>query len=271
MLMLVIILALPCYSLAAFLTNIPTSSSWIPSSTSPATALVTASSSPPTLNALRPRDRVDTCGFVSGDIASPMTCSAGYTCSSVGLVMDIMACCNKVTCTDDPRTCIPHLGTDCPDTSECSEIYTSVLYCSQAAPACVTYQRITSVGDPNSLVCYACGNASTQIVALVTPTNALATPTSIDGGGISAPFSSASPSISTPSSDGGGGNDGGVPSENNKIIRIAPFAVVPLAALGIWYMWKRWRTARARYDLHRQKQQWHHRSQQWLQVTVIRP
>jgi hypothetical protein len=35
------------------------------------------------------------------------------------------------------------------------------------------------------------------------------------------------------------------------VIRIAPFAVVPLAALGIWYMWKRWRTARARYDPNR--------------------
>jgi hypothetical protein len=242
MLMLVIISIFPYRSF-----QIVFKSSWTPSTLSPADPLITALSPAP--NNLRAR-AIDTCAFISGDIASPMTCGSGFTCSSAGLGFFHMACCNGVTCTDDARTCIPHLGTACADTAICSEVYTTVLYCSQAAPACVTYQRIDSVGAADGLTSYACGATATQIIALITPTNAGSgdtLPTSTFEGGISGSPSGSitfaisatastatefsSPSASTTSNDGGG--DG--LTKNNKITIGITIAGTLLVALGVWY------------------------------------
>lgn len=44
------------------------------------------------------RRDMSTCGFVSGDAASPLTCGAGYNCATQLGDINAFACCNDVEC-----------------------------------------------------------------------------------------------------------------------------------------------------------------------------
>lgn len=75
------------------------------------------------------RGDVSTCGFVSGDANSPLTCPTSYSCTST--VQDLIgwACCNQIQCAGNYRTCVNYGAQLCNglDNADCSSIYTSIL------------------------------------------------------------------------------------------------------------------------------------------------
>ncbi|PNS20537.1 hypothetical protein CAC42_5987 [Sphaceloma murrayae] len=168
---------------------------------SPQTALVPSRTVPGTLATITapPQTHADlikrapfTCGFVSGNPSSALTCPSGYTChetSGVGILR--FTCCNQVNCLDDYSLCNDWGSSGCAqvplDAALCSSIYGSILTwyislqdlsklawltrgSSEAAPKCRQYVRSSSLGDHPAYVSLTCGLEARDIPVLVTAT-----------------------------------------------------------------------------------------------------
>lgn len=161
-------------------------------SASPSTSLSLSLSSADALitqpAVLLPR-AIATCGYISGNPASPLTCPAGYNCIST--VQDVVgwACCDAIQCLGNYRTCADFGAGLCGgfalDGAQCSSIYTSILSCSDAAaPSCFLYARSTALGDQEIRYSYGCGASGGTVLALATTTG--------PGGGVVAAATSSS-------------------------------------------------------------------------------
>lgn len=164
------------------------------------------------VNSLFARGDVSTCGFVSGDVKSPLTCPTSYSCTSTVQDMIGWACCDQIQCAGNYRICADYGAQLCAgglDASDCSSIYTSILSCSSAAPSCFSYARSLSLGAVSTYFSLACGQTSGTVLALQTflggNSPAAGTAASSTAPGQSSPFSTASnvgssPTESSPSS-----------------------------------------------------------------------
>ncbi|MCJ1462747.1 hypothetical protein MMC07_001350 [Pseudocyphellaria aurata] len=118
------------------------------------------------------RGNVATCGYVSGNAASPLTCPPSYMCTSTNLYSPAWGCCDQIQCQGNYNVCQDYGDNLCknlPDDT-CSSIYTSILKCSSAAPYCFYYARSRSVGDMSTELSLACGKASETVLALISTT-----------------------------------------------------------------------------------------------------
>jgi hypothetical protein len=119
---------------------------------------------------------IATCGYISGNGAYPLTCPAGYSCTST--IQDLVgwACCNQIQCVGNYVTCANYGAGICGgnlDVAACSSIYTSILSCSDsAAPSCFVYARSTHIGDFETAYSYGCGASGGTVLALATTTDA---------------------------------------------------------------------------------------------------
>ncbi|MCJ1469162.1 hypothetical protein MMC07_007795 [Pseudocyphellaria aurata] len=118
------------------------------------------------------RDSAATCGYVSGNAASPLTCPPSYMCSSTILNAPSWGCCDQIQCQGNYHVCQDYGGNLCKNLGDdtCSRIYTSILKCSSAAPYCFVYARSRSVGDFWTEFSLACGKASGTVLALISTT-----------------------------------------------------------------------------------------------------
>lgn len=147
------------------------------------------------------RGDVATCGFVSGDAKSPLTCPTSYSCTST--VQDLIgwACCDQIQCAGNYYTCVDYGAQLCDDDlgdAACSSIYTSILSCSSAAPSCFSYARSLSLGAESTYYSLACGQTSGTVLALQTSLGAKS-PAAVTGASSTA-FGQASPTSSAGSS-----------------------------------------------------------------------
>ncbi|WPH02327.1 Hypothetical protein R9X50_00519000 [Acrodontium crateriforme] len=116
---------------------------------------------------------LDTCGWISGNSASPIACPAGYSCQAN--ILGRFACCNAIQCSADWFTCQAHdQAPICGglDQSICSSIFTSILTCGSEAPFCVTYQLSSSLDAATTINSLGCATTSGPILVLGSITNA---------------------------------------------------------------------------------------------------
>jgi len=152
---------------------------------------------------------IATCGYISGNGAYPLTCPAGFSCTSTIQDLDGWACCNQIQCVGNYATCADYgapLCADGLDASACSDIYTSILSCSDsAAPSCLLYARSTHIGDMETAYSYGCGANGGTVLALATTTttddrgDSAAASTTTDDGGDGAAASTSTNGKLTPS------------------------------------------------------------------------
>lgn len=204
----------------------------------PALALITPA---PAVDyqAIFARDKIATCGYISGKAASPLTCPQSYMCTSTMFGAG-WGCCDQIQCKGNYHVCVDYGGNQCPglDDDTCSSIYTSILKCSSADPSCIKYARSKSVGDFTTEFSLGCGKSSETILALITPVsgqggdNAAAT---------SSPGGSAQATNSPSNADGGNSNNSSNKSNKLSVGEIAgivsPIVGVIVAVVIGW--WKR--------------------------------
>ncbi|MCJ1348701.1 hypothetical protein MMC31_006934 [Peltigera leucophlebia] len=134
------------------------------------------------------RANIATCGYISGNAASPLTCPESYMCSSTVLYAGAgWGCCDQIQCQGNYNVCVDYGGNLCPnfESQLCKNIYTSILSCSSDAPACVTYARSKSLGDLRTDYSLGCGKSAGTILALISTTaggGKASKPTSTAGG-----------------------------------------------------------------------------------------
>ncbi|PSK43690.1 hypothetical protein B9Z65_7204 [Elsinoe australis] len=131
-----------------------------------------------------------TCGYVSGQGASALTCPNGYSCyNTIGAGSVRWACCNELGCVNDYALCNDYGTQGCAsfqlEPSVCSSIYGGpILSCSSEAPSCMRYARSSTLGD--SLVYYSltCGMEARDIPVLLTTTGGPGSKSSPTGSGL---------------------------------------------------------------------------------------
>ncbi|KAL2045623.1 hypothetical protein N7G274_002051 [Stereocaulon virgatum] len=198
-------------------------------------------------NILFGRQALATCGYVSGNGASPLTCPSGYSCTSTIQLMPQWACCNQIECLGNYRMCADYGAELCSfalDAAQCSNIYTSILSCTSDAPSCISYVRSTNIDDTNLYTSLACGQSSKTILALATTTGGKgqAAPSStLAVGGTAAAVTSFSLGGSAPGSSQGSGQGSNSPPSDNGLsggaiggLVVASVAVVVAIIVGWW-------------------------------------
>ncbi|KAH9864875.1 hypothetical protein IAQ61_008820 [Plenodomus lingam] len=140
--------------------------------TTDAANMITA---PPVLHNDLGKRAIATCGYVSGNSASPLTCPNGYNCATAIHTDAVFGCCNNIECLDDWGWCRDFGQGGCQgfDLEEgvCTGIFGPVLQCSAEAPHCFRYARSSARGDSTTYYSRACGTASQEILVLATATN----------------------------------------------------------------------------------------------------
>ncbi|CAD6590980.1 MAG: hypothetical protein ASARMPRED_005134 [Alectoria sarmentosa] len=154
-----------------------------------------------------------TCGYISGNAASALTCPQGYSCTST--VGDFIgwACCNQIQCQGNYRTCADYGADICVGlaAAECTSIYVSILSCSAANPSCLSYARSASLADQNTDYSLGCGANSGPILVLKTTTGGgggASQTAAATSGGFQDSSGSASATSGTSDSSGGGSTSG---------------------------------------------------------------
>ncbi|KAF2850939.1 hypothetical protein T440DRAFT_423772, partial [Plenodomus tracheiphilus IPT5] len=212
--------------------------------TTEATSVITP---PPIIHDELAKRALATCGYVSGNSASPLTCPNGYNCATAMHTDYVFGCCNNIECLDDWGWCrdFGQGGCEGYDLGEavCTSIFGPVLQCSSEAPHCYRYARTSVRGDSTTFFSRACGTASADVLVLATATNgANPAPTSPTTEVADSPltlipgFTQTVPN-STPASStsGPGGSGGGGPKLSTTAIALIAVAGVIVLALSLLF------------------------------------
>ncbi|KAK0744060.1 hypothetical protein B0T18DRAFT_195416 [Schizothecium vesticola] len=144
------------------------------SATSPPAQITTAPSQE-RFELLLKRQNGPTCGYISGDTASPMTCRPGFSCT-VGSTWGEFGCCNQVECDAGyHEACVDPVNNRCLvggiDFGAGCDIYSKILSC---PTACVTHVLKSSQFPlpASTYLSWSCGPKISTRIALLTATNA---------------------------------------------------------------------------------------------------
>ncbi|KAF3769628.1 hypothetical protein M406DRAFT_325122 [Cryphonectria parasitica EP155] len=179
-----------------------------------------------------------TCGFISGDSNSPVTCLGTSTCDyRKGYYW---GCCDASTCWS-PATCEPEGHSYCGGVASDACVYTQIQQCSDDTPSCVTYILSSSYGGSKT-TSWACGAAATtyDVLAATVPESQESTATSdVSGTGTqSAAGQSSSTGTASTSSKPTSTSSGGLsPSEKIALgLGIPGSIIIPIAGIlvGLW-------------------------------------
>ncbi|KAI8934852.1 hypothetical protein NX059_008531 [Plenodomus lindquistii] len=208
--------------------------------TTEATGVITP---PPDIHNELVKRAIATCGYVSGNSASPLTCPTGYNCATAMHTDYVFGCCNNVECLNDWGWCREFGQSGCQgyDLEEpvCTSILGPVLQCSAEAPHCFRYARSSARGDSTTYYSHACGTASTDVLVLATATNGAnpapppPTTDAADNPLTMIPGFTQTSDLATSTGQPSGGNGSGSPLSTTAIalIAVAGFVVLVIALL----------------------------------------
>ncbi|KAH9875046.1 hypothetical protein J1614_004534 [Plenodomus biglobosus] len=249
-----IILHLLVATFADVVTAVSTREEFIGHEMSTQTTEATSVITPPPIvhNGLEKR-AIATCGYISGNSASPLTCPNGYNCATATHTDPVFGCCNNIECLDDWGWCRDFGQGGCQgydlDDTVCTSFLGPLLQCSSEAPHCFRYARSSARGDSTTFYSRACGTASLDILVLATATNgANPAPTSPTADEPDNPltlipgFSQSLDPTSSPSDPSSSSSSSGPKLSTTSIalISVAGFVVLALALLfGYCCCWRR--------------------------------
>ncbi|KAM7209503.1 hypothetical protein V8F20_000241 [Naviculisporaceae sp. PSN 640] len=148
--------------------HVPVSRAASPTATAPLSQITSGPATEHVELRLR-QNAAPTCAYLSGDIASPLTCGSGFSCTKG--VYSEFGCCNEVECDSTYAVgCIDPSNQQCAIQGiqfECG-ILGPVLSCSDA---CITYFLKVRGFTTATYTSYACGSKGGTRIALSTATN----------------------------------------------------------------------------------------------------
>ncbi|GAB7329394.1 hypothetical protein MBLNU13_g01177t1 [Cladosporium sp. NU13] len=204
------------------------------------------------------------CGYISGDIASPLSCTdVGYTCTAEPGVTQF-ACCNNLNCVDLWQACMgDNLQDPCEGAGVCNGMSSYILTCSGSSPYCRQYAWSVSPSAADTYYSWGCGTTTATVSVLGTATNTRQSPPasessvvttssmmSPEGTALHSSDARLSSSSKAPTKEGNTGANGEGPTHKSSIgtgaivgIVTGAIAALVLVSLGIWWP-KRWFSGR---------------------------